>query len=749
MWAWGDNFYGQLGDGSTRDRNTPVQTTGLTGAAGVAGGSFHSLAMKSDGTVWAWGRNVFGQLGDGTTTNRSTPVQTSNLTTAVFISAGAHHSLAALSDGTAWAWGLNLYGQLGDGTTTNRATPTQVSTSTLIDAVAAGAFHSLGHTAQIDTTPPTVSLDQLVEGDILFHIETLTATASDDVAIDRVEFLVDGEVVATDSEAPYEASWDTTVGVDGNHQLGARAIDTSGNTATTAPITVDVANALTGAERVSVDFDRGILSVDEYVEYGVWSLHNIDPLSDRYRAGGAFLDDGATGAAIGFLAYWDQLETSTQDRIGDFMSIQEITVSGPTGAASFGDFYAHPLGISGLYFQVSTEDWPECDQQVDGQMVVQVIFFKAYRCRHDVRVTTDGELLFQVYYTVEGLDDPTLLEAIQDINPLVSRWSETVVAVDEIYRDGTALVQCDPIDFGNCNKVPDAIDQIAVSLAQSYEVYRTGLGYRPVDLPLPVAVHNTGGAVAPGVLWPVIVQVDNDKDLFYKPRHELFHAFQYKYVTNSDLARDYVLDRVSDINWWMEATAEWAAHRVAVAQGPGAQEADIYARSLDAFLGAPERKLDQWDGWKAPRQYGAFILAEYLEERSGLDSIRSTWESMDGYGGNPLQAIEDELTALSSDWAAELPAFWRANYLLKTPDGLAPYTDEAADTVWRADLDQETILQGESDSRAVALGLDQARPLRDPRRLSDGQPESATVTVERGGSSYVDLVPLDSTPGTL
>ncbi|HZD60439.1 MAG TPA: hypothetical protein VE439_08330, partial [Anaerolineae bacterium] len=85
----------------------------------AAGVGCHSLALKQDGTVWGWGDNSFGQLGDGTKTNRSTPVQAKALTNVTAIAAGDAHSLARKSDGTVWAWGGNGFGQLGDGTTTN------------------------------------------------------------------------------------------------------------------------------------------------------------------------------------------------------------------------------------------------------------------------------------------------------------------------------------------------------------------------------------------------------------------------------------------------------------------------------------------------------------------------------------------------------------------------------------------------------------------------------------------------------
>jgi alpha-tubulin suppressor-like RCC1 family protein len=95
-----------------------------TGTTPIAAGDDHSLAIREDGTLWAWGQNRYGQLGDGTTINRHKPVQV--LTDVVSVAAGVRHSLAIKRDGTLWAWGQNRYGQLGDGTTINRHKPVQV-----------------------------------------------------------------------------------------------------------------------------------------------------------------------------------------------------------------------------------------------------------------------------------------------------------------------------------------------------------------------------------------------------------------------------------------------------------------------------------------------------------------------------------------------------------------------------------------------------------------------------------------------
>ena len=125
LWAWGYNFYGQLGDGTTINRNMPVQVSGGGNTwVGIAAGGYHTVALKSDGSLWAWGYNFPGQLGDGTTINRNMPVQVSRGgNTWVGIAAGGYHTVALKSDGTPWAWGLNNYGQLGDGTTFAKHSP--------------------------------------------------------------------------------------------------------------------------------------------------------------------------------------------------------------------------------------------------------------------------------------------------------------------------------------------------------------------------------------------------------------------------------------------------------------------------------------------------------------------------------------------------------------------------------------------------------------------------------------------------
>jgi len=146
LWTWGLNYSGQLGDNTTTQRNTPITTfAGGTNWKQVAGGNYHTTAIKTDGTLWTWGRNDYGQLGNNTTISRSTPVTTfTGGTNWKQVSCGNGYTTAAIkTDGTLWTWGYNYDGQLGDNTTTQRNTPiTTFAGGTNWKQVAGGYRHT-------------------------------------------------------------------------------------------------------------------------------------------------------------------------------------------------------------------------------------------------------------------------------------------------------------------------------------------------------------------------------------------------------------------------------------------------------------------------------------------------------------------------------------------------------------------------------------------------------------------------------
>jgi alpha-tubulin suppressor-like RCC1 family protein len=145
LWLCGYNINGQIGDNTTVNRTSPVQTiAGGTNWKQVACGGWHTAAIKTDGTLWMWGYNGSGNLGDNTYTQKASPVQTiAGGTNWKQVACGAIHTAAIKTDGTLWTWGYNLYGNLGDSTTVWKSSPVQtIAGGTNWKQVAAGYQHT-------------------------------------------------------------------------------------------------------------------------------------------------------------------------------------------------------------------------------------------------------------------------------------------------------------------------------------------------------------------------------------------------------------------------------------------------------------------------------------------------------------------------------------------------------------------------------------------------------------------------------
>jgi alpha-tubulin suppressor-like RCC1 family protein len=148
LWAWGTNAWGYLGDGTQTGRNSPVQIGTGTDWASIALGDRHSLGIKTNGTLWAWGYNDQGQVGDSTSGNfRATPVQIGTGTNWKSVAAGYFHSIGLKTDGTLWSWGYGANSALGQGNTTTYLVPTQIGTATDWDILASSKGSTNHHHA--------------------------------------------------------------------------------------------------------------------------------------------------------------------------------------------------------------------------------------------------------------------------------------------------------------------------------------------------------------------------------------------------------------------------------------------------------------------------------------------------------------------------------------------------------------------------------------------------------------------------
>ena len=167
LWVWGQNIYGQLGNGTNIDHN-PIPAKIMDEVMSVSTGDDHTIVIKTDGSLWAWGKNEYinkslsatrstisaisgqprttqfgGQLGDGSITDKRTPTLIGKDSDWTQIFAVDNSTFAIKKDGSLWAWGFNADGQLGDGTTNDSRRPKRIGKDTDWVQIAAGISHTV------------------------------------------------------------------------------------------------------------------------------------------------------------------------------------------------------------------------------------------------------------------------------------------------------------------------------------------------------------------------------------------------------------------------------------------------------------------------------------------------------------------------------------------------------------------------------------------------------------------------------
>jgi len=156
LWGWGHNFYGQLGIGTRSESNwdaNPIPVKIMEDVVQVSAGGHYAAAVKSDGSLWTWGENRYGQLGDGTVTyydnvhyklidnNKLSPQKI--MDDVVQVSTGSNKTMAIKSDGSLWAWGWGGFGQLGNGTEEDKYLPVKIMEDVVYVSSERGSYFTM------------------------------------------------------------------------------------------------------------------------------------------------------------------------------------------------------------------------------------------------------------------------------------------------------------------------------------------------------------------------------------------------------------------------------------------------------------------------------------------------------------------------------------------------------------------------------------------------------------------------------
>ena len=212
LWTWGGNGFGKSGDGTNLSRCSPGTVAGGgTTWCQVTGGTSHTAAIKTDGTLWTWGYNAQGRLGEGTIVNRCSPgTVAGGGTTWCRVSFGRNDGAAIKTDGTLWTWGRSYCGELGDGTTVNRCSPGTIvfpTTTSQEFLLLASAIDQISEDRQVSVAStndlPDLYKKELSNGHIVFA-ESINAPV---ISNNECWVGLDGRVLRSDAPTRTLFTW--------------------------------------------------------------------------------------------------------------------------------------------------------------------------------------------------------------------------------------------------------------------------------------------------------------------------------------------------------------------------------------------------------------------------------------------------------------------------------------------------------------------------------------------------------------
>lgn len=571
---------------------------------------------------------------------------------------------------------------------------------------------------------------------ILYSVETISVGLREDLDAVSVEVGLDGQwhPAIEQADGSWTLEWDTTTVANGNHSLGARALDGAGETheAELHPVVVD--NDLTGPQRLEVDLARGLVDDQEFAM--LFAIAHTAPSVLPLRFQGGQNTSAQSNELVWALHRIGQVATpETMDLIAAYLE-------GDDDPDLFeGGDLAEPAGSGAVAQSADAPTW-----------VPQEAKDRWETCRGD-NLTRSAQVDLGV------------------LIPFLGRFSLASLGTGAEwcrYREGLFEIRFRPSTFDPAGVPVEPVDadpfapvRVLMAMAEfehSYDVY-TDLGFElnrvSTSNPLVIYLHGDENYALPiaqgirpkvnlGVTVDTAGEDPDDWDALYTARHELFHIYQYDLMTAWGLpALGYISDLFPpNTAVWMESTAEWAAAKASV----GRNQPDRHLGNLSAFLGDPSAPLfDFREGVfnvgspPPPRVYGSWILASYLSSRH-VGGVLETWREIDIETG-VVTAMQEVLDDAGVDLPGFIRGFWVASYLLTTdndhliPRFTAPEPGETTLADWRAALGADG-----TDGDAFSSLHRPARAGAPLEPSPDGTVESVTLDIGSGGAAFLDVM---------